>query len=487
MNRHKGLGAKKNISAVNGLKWSAIERICSQGIQLLLMIVLARKLGPGAFGLIGMLAIFITIGQVFIDSGFSSALIRKKERTELDYATVFYFNMTVAVVFYVILYFSAPLIAEFYHRSELIDLTRVLGVSIIISAFTIVQRTQLSSVLDFKTQAISSLSSVLISGCCALLMAYNGFGVWSLVAQTIVMGCVNLVILNIYNPWYPKTRFSRESFQGFFSFGSKLLISSLIDAIYSNIYLVVIGKSFSATTLGQFTQANLLSNTPAMTLTTIVQRVTYPLLSNVNNTNGNLDEIYLRTLRLTAAVVFPVMFMLAVIAKPFVIFFLGQDWEGVAPLMTLLCIGYCLYPVHAINLNLLQVKGRSDLFLKLEIIKKLLITVILIVTIPFGVKAICYGILVQYYLSLIINTYYTGKLSSLSATLQMRSLLPIWIIALLSSGLSWLMISNEISQSLYQIIFILFVNVSLYITGIYFFQKDIYHIAKNIFIKTGGN
>ncbi|EOL9958161.1 O123/O186 family O-antigen flippase, partial [Escherichia coli] len=212
------------MSAVNGLKWSAIERICSQGIQLLLMIVLARQLGPGAFGLIGMLTIFITIGQVFIDSGFSAALIRKNERTESDYATVFYFNMTVAILFYAVLFFCAPFIAEFYKRNELIELTRVLGLTIIISAFIIVQRIQLSVILDFKTQAISSLSSVIISGGCALLMAYNGFGVWSLVIQTITMGLVNLVILNIYNPWLPKRSFSKKSFHGFFSFGSRLLI-----------------------------------------------------------------------------------------------------------------------------------------------------------------------------------------------------------------------------------------------------------------------
>ncbi|EEV3024600.1 O123/O186 family O-antigen flippase, partial [Escherichia coli] len=443
---------KKNISAVNGLKWSAIERICSQGIQLLLMIVLARQLGPGAFGLIGMLTIFITIGQVFIDSGFSAALIRKNERTESDYATVFYFNMTVAILFYAVLFFCAPFIAEFYKRNELIELTRVLGLTIIISAFIIVQRIQLSVILDFKTQAISSLSSVIISGGCALLMAYNGFGVWSLVIQTITMGLVNLVILNIYNPWLPKRSFSKKSFHGFFSFGSRLLISSLIDSIYTNIYLVVIGKSFSASTLGQFTQANLLSNTPAMTLTTVVQRVTYPLLSNVNNAKGNIDEIYLRILRLTAAAVFPVMFLLAIIAKPFVVLFLGQQWEPVAELMSILCIGYCLYPVHAINLNLLQVKGRTDLFLKLEIIKKTLITVILIVTIPFGVKIICIGIFAQYYISLLINTYYTGKLSSLSAIAQIKALLPIWLMASISSAISWFLIPREIFSELYQII-----------------------------------
>ncbi|MEB1142858.1 lipopolysaccharide biosynthesis protein [Citrobacter freundii] len=477
-------GVKKNISAVNGLKWSAIERICSQGIQLILMIVLARQLGPGAFGLIGMLTIFITIGQVFIDSGFSSALIRKNERTESDYATVFYFNMTVAILFYAILYFCAPFIAEFYNRIELIELTRVLGLTIIISAFTIVQRTQLSVILDFKTQAISSLSSVIISGGCALLMAYNGFGVWSLVTQTIVMGLVNLVILNIYNPWLPKRKFSKKSFWDFFSFGSKLLVSSLIDAIYTNIYLVVIGKSFSANTLGQFTQANLLSNTPAMTLTTIVQRVTYPLFSNVNNAKGNIDEIYLRTLRLTAAVVFPTMFILAIIAKPFVVLFLGQQWEPVATLMSILCIGYCLYPVHAINLNLLQVKGRTDLFLKLEVIKKTLITVILIITIPFGVKIICFGILAQYYISLFINTYYTGKLSKLSAMTQMRKLLPIWLIASISSAISWLLISREIVPDLYQIIGMLLLNVSLYAIGIFYFQKDIYETVRFLFIKT---
>ncbi|EOD8960495.1 lipopolysaccharide biosynthesis protein, partial [Providencia stuartii] len=332
----------------SGLKWSAIERLATQAIQLVVMLVLARMLGPQAFGLIGMLAIFIAVSQVFVDSGLSSALIRKLDRTELDYSTAFYFNIAIALVCYLILYISAPYIADFYKQPELTSLTRVLALVIIINALAIIQRTKLSINMDFKTQAKASLAAVCISSIVAFTMAYYGFGVWSLVGQTITYTLCNVIFLNILHKWLPKLSFNFDSFKQLFGFGSKLMLSGLIDSIYQNIYQIVIGKKFNVLDVGYFTQANQLVRTPAITMTSIIQRVTYPMLSSIQNDEQRLNYAYLLTLRLSAAVIFPLLFGLAVVADPLIPELLGYEWKSASLLTSILATGLLLYPIHVI-------------------------------------------------------------------------------------------------------------------------------------------
>ncbi|HIF9210044.1 TPA: lipopolysaccharide biosynthesis protein [Photobacterium damselae] len=464
------------------MKWSAIERIATQSIQLIVMLVLGRMLGPEAFGLIGMLAIFIAISQTFVDSGFSSALIRKQYRSEADYATTFYFNIIVSLSCYVLLFICAPYIADFYNQVELIELTRVLGLVIVVNSFAVVQRARLTIVMDFKTQAKTSLISVIVSACIALLLAYYSFGVWALVAQTLSFSIINVVLLNIFNPWLPKHGFSKKSFKELFSFGSKLLASGLIDTIYNNIYQIIIGKIFTADQLGIFTQAKNLSSMPAMTLTGIIQRVTYPMMSYIQNAQQALDKAYLLTLRLAAVVIFPIIIGLGLVAKPLLTVLLGQEWESASELMNILCIGYMLYPIHAINLNILQVKGRSDLFLRLEIIKKAIITIVLVITIPLGIKAICIGIVIQSYLALFINTYYTGKLTSLTMLKQFKSLICIWLLTLGCAAIAsfwYLIISNDIIQ----LGLIIFTALSSYLIVIKYLQSDLFDFMINTIIR----
>lgn len=385
---------------------------------------MARILLPSDYGMIGMLAIFIAIAQVLIDSGFSNALIQKKDRSEVDYSTVFYFNIVVGLVLYFILFFSSPLIANFYNTPELSSLTRVVALNLFINSLSVVQRAILSIKIDFKTQAKASLNAAWISGGVGIAMAYTGWGVWSLAVQTVLNAFINTVLLWFFLKWWPLKVFSYRSFKELFSFGSKLLASGLLDVTYRNIYTLVIGKKFASADLGYYTRADQFAQFPSSNLTGIIQRVTFPVLSEIQDDTERLATAYRKFLRLSAFLIFPLMTGLAAVAYPFIHFLLTEKWSFAALLLQVLCFSYMWYPIHAINLNLLQVKGRSDLFLKLEIYKKILGVVVLCVTIPMGLVAMCYGMIVSSLLALVINTFYTGKLIGVGLVKQLRDLSP---------------------------------------------------------------
>lgn len=467
-------------STANGLKWSAIERLATQIIQLIVMLYLARLLGPEAFGLVGMLAVFIAIGQTFVDSGFSSALIRNTERTEKDFSTTFYFNIGVGAFCYSILFFTAPYVASFYEQTKLIDLLRVLGLTVIINSFAIVQRAKLTISMDFKTQTKASLISVFISCGIGIYLAYAGCGVWALIGQTLSNAVCNVVLLNIYLKWLPTTGFSKSSFNYLFGFGSKLLAAGLLDTVFKNIYQTIIGKQFSANQVGLFSQANQLASVPAMTLTSVIQRVTYPMLSNIQNDSEKFDKTYLLTLRMAAVVVFPLMVGLGLTAAPLISILLGEKWLPAAELLTIISVAFMLYPIHAINLNLLQVKGRSDIFLKLEVIKKALLVCILCITVPLGIKAMCIGMVIQTYIAFFINSFYTGQFSKLNTSKQLKALLPIWIgvfaCVVVTHGV-YLIVAYNIGQNFHmQLVVNLSVMPLLYVFFIRVIQRDLYQV-----------
>lgn len=410
---------------VHGVIWSSIERFSVQGIQFVLQILMARILSPEDYGAIAMLAIFVAISQSFIDSGFSNALIRKVDRTEKDYATVFYFNIVVGIVFYLILFFTSPLIASFYNTPILEPLTKVIALNLFFNSMCVVQQARLTIRLDFKTQAVVSLISVVLSGAVGLWMAHAGYGVWSLAIQTVLQTAFRMVFFWLLAKWRPIEKFSKESFKEMFSYGSKLLASGLLDTIYRNVYTIIIGKVFSSSTLGYYSRADQFAQFPSSNLTGILQRVTFPILSTIQNEEERLRINYRKFLRLSAFIVFPLMIGLAAVAEPFIYLVLTPKWAGIVPVLQVICLAYMWYPIHAINLNLLQVKGRSDLFLKLEIIKKGNITLMLLLTVPLGILAICIGKIINSILSLVINTYYTGKLIRVGFFMQMRDILPI--------------------------------------------------------------
>ncbi len=470
-------------STSNGLKWSAIERLTTQAVQLLVMLYLARLLGPNAFGLVGMLAVFIAISQVFVDSGFSSALIRNTERKEVDFSTTFYFNIVISVCCYALLFLSAPYIAAFFEEPELRWLTRVLGIVVIINSFAVVQRAKLTINMDFKIQAKASLLSVFISCVVAIFLAELKYGVWALVGQTLAFALSNVVLLNLFHPWLPKTGFNINSFNYLFGFGSKLLVAGLIDTIYKNIYQIVIGKNFSTLQVGLFTQANQLVSIPAMTFTTIIQRVTYPMLSNLQNDINDFEGAYLLTLRMAALIIFPLILGISILAEPLITVILGEQWLPAAELLSILAFAFMLYPIHAINLNLLNVKGRSDIFLKLEVIKKSLITLTLFITIPMGVKAMCIGMVINSYIALFINSYYTGQFSRLTTGKQFITIFPTWAVAIICALITHLIAIYVDTTSVGSVYTHLSINLVvmplLYIPLIRATQKDLYSQVVN--------
>lgn len=414
------------IKTRKGLVWSVIERFATQGVQFLFGIILARLLSPEDYGTIAMPLVFLAIAQCFIDSGFSTALIRKPELTEADLSTAFYFNIGVGVICYLILFFSSPLIADFYNTPILADLLKVTALATLFNPLCAVQQALLTRKINFKTQAIISLSGALVSGVIGLFMAYSGFGVWSLVCQQVGGYLIRTILLWAFSNWRPKKQWSWASFYYLWGFGSKLLGSGLLDTVYKNIYPIVIGKFFSANDLGNYTRAQQFSNLPSSNVAGIMHRVTFPVLSSIQNEDERLARNYRKILKLSAFVIFPMMLMLSAISSPLVKVVLTEKWNGCIVLLQILCFSMMWYPIHGINLNLLTVKGRSDLFFRLEIIKKILGVCIMCITIPHGIIWMVSGEIVSSMVALIINTYYTGKLINVGYIKQMGDLLPIF-------------------------------------------------------------
>lgn len=425
---------------VNGVIWSAIDRFSTQGIQFIFSILIARLLMPSDYGVIAMLGIFLAVSQTFIDSGFGTALVQKANRTETDFSTVFYFNIVVAILFYILLWFSSPYIASFYDIPMLKDVTRVVALTLVFSALGGIQNAKLSIAIDFKTRAIISLISALSTGCVGLYMAYSGYGAWALVFQMVFSSLLNTILLWCFVRWIPKLVFSWHSFRQLFSFGSKLLASALLDTIYNNVYTLVIGKVYSSSALGLYSRASGLAQYPSSNITGVLQGVTFPVLCSIQNDENRLVDAYKRFVRMSAFIIFPLMIGLSAVAAPFIRVVLTDKWEGAIYLLQIVCFSMMWYPIHAINLSILQVKGRSDYFLKLEIIKKIQGVCILCLTVPIGIVAMCYGSVVSSLLSLIWNTYYTKRLIGYGFFSQIKDLSHILIHSLFMGGIVLLVI-----------------------------------------------
>lgn len=420
---------------ISGLLWSFIDSIAGQGITFIVGIILARILSPKEFGLIGMLTIFIAISQSFIDSGFRQALIRKQDCTEADYSTVFYFNIIVGFLFYMILFLCASAISSFFHELILKDLIKVLGFGLIINSFTIIQSTLLSKRIDFRLQAKISVIAAVISGVISIYMAFTGWGVWSLVALTLVKNTINSILLWLWTKWKPIWYFSSKSFNELFAFGSKLLMSGLIDTIYRNVYYLIIGKYFSAVALGYYTQADQFQSMPSTNLQGIIARVSYPVLSTIQDDKPRLKEAYKKIIKSTMLFTFVLMLGMAAIAKPMIITLIGEKWEPCVIYLQMLCFVGMFYPLHALNLNMLQVQGRSDLFLRLEIIKKTLAIPIIIIGVIWGIKAMILGMILISMIAYYLNSYWSGGFIGYSFLEQIKDILPSFLLALIMSAI----------------------------------------------------
>lgn len=417
---------------LSGIKWSAIERFSLQGIQFVMGIIMARLLMPSDYGIIGMLAIFIAVAQTFIDSGFSSALIRKKDRTQADSSTIFYFNIAASIVCYLVLFFIAPYVAVFFKTPILTVILRVIALNLVINSFGAVQRAYFAINIDFKSQAKATVTSTLVSGACGIVMAYNGWGVWSLVYQQMISAMLNNVLLWVYSNWRPSLVFSFSSFKELGSFGIKLLAASLLHTLYSNIVTLVIGRRYSAKDLGYYSRGDQFATLPSNSLMGILQAVTFPILSKIQDDEAKLLSIYRKYIRVTSCVIVFVMCLVVCVARPLILLLLSPKWEPSVLYLQILCFAVMFDHITGINMNLLKVKGRSDYVLKTEIVKKVIGFCIVMASIPFGVVMICLSRVVYTQIAIMLSCYYTGKLYGLSYRKQMHDFLPYFIKSVIS-------------------------------------------------------
>ena len=414
-----------------GIFWTFFEQFFRVGIQAITTLILAWFLLPEDFGIMAIIYVFFVIANSLMDSGFSQALIRKKEVNQADYSTMFYINLVLGFLIYALLLASAPFISSFYNEPRLVLLIRVSGLVVIINSFQLVQVAELTRKLNFNSQFRINLSSTIFSSIVAISMAVMGFGIWSLVAQILISSFVSTALYWIINKWRPSKDFSVESLKEMFGFGSKLLASGLLDTAFDNIYVIVIGKLFSATLVGYYIFSQRIEQLASTQLLTAVQRVTYPALSTIQDDNTAIKDFYRKVIQIITYVVSPCLIALAVLAKPLFSLMLKENWLSAVPYLQLLCVVGLFEPLHVINLNILKVKGRSDLFLYLEVIKKFMIVIIILISVKFGIFGILIGQIVGTILSYIPNSYFSIKLIGYSILEQVDDFIPTTLLAVI--------------------------------------------------------
>lgn len=415
---------------IKGVGWSAADALLGQGVTFIVGLVLARLLSPDEYGLIGICLIFTTVLNGIVDSGFSNALIRKKDVTDEDYNTMFTTNMAISIVLYVLLFISAPFVSDFFHRVELIALVRVTGLILFFNALSITQVTILTKNIDFKTKTKASLVSAIISGVIGIAMAFMGYGVWSLVAQQLSKQLLYTLCLWVLSKWWPRFTFYKDSFKYMWGFGWKLLASGILNNVWNQLYQVVIGRCYTSSTLGHYTRANEYASIFSSNLTLIVQRVSYPVLAEIQDDKERMVQGYRKVIKVTMFVTAVCMISLGAVSEPLIYTLIGTKWHEAATYLPLICISMSLYPLHAINLNIFQVLGRSDIFLYLEILKKIVGIVPIVIGIFCGIYYMLLASILTGVISLYLNTWYTGKTLNYSFWKQLRDITPSYFTAL---------------------------------------------------------
>lgn len=467
---------------INGLIWSFIDNFSVQLSQFIIGIILARILSPNDFGLIGMLTIFITISQWFVSSGFGQALIRKKDCNQNDYSTVFIFNIISGFVLYIVLFLTSGYISNFFNEPQLEALLNVLGISLIIIAFTIIQQTQLTKRLDFKLQTRISVISSIISGIIGVLLAYLGYGVWSLVYKSLLEYFIRSFLLWRYNKWRPSFIFDTNSFKELFGFGSKLMLRGLIYTIFNNLYYVVIGKYFSTADLGYYTRAEQFNRMPSSNINKVINRVSYPVLSELQNDDKALKAAYKKIFTSLVFISSISMLILGAIAEPLILTLIGEKWLPSVPILQLLCFVGLLYPLCDFNLTILKVKGKSGLILKLEIIKRILSIPVIIIGIMYGINALIIGMIVLSLFEFLINSYFSGKEISYTLKEQILNNLPsISVAFVVSSLIYYLSLRLELSNLLILFICLTLAMIMVVLISEIFKIKAYLNIKKTFF------
>ena len=454
-----------------GLYWSFFNQFSNYGMQFCVGIVMARLLSPSDYGITALPGVFLAIAAVFQDSGMAGALIRKPEIEEKDYSTLFLYSIGMGIVMYAALFFASPYIASYFETPVLIPLVRVTALTFLWGPITTVQYVFLKRKLDFKTPTKISIATKIFSAIVGITMAYMGYGLWALVISGVLSGFLNLILIVWAVRWYPRTGWSNESFKYLWGYGNKMLASSLLETAYSNITPLFVAKYYSPADLGVYNRARNYAIMPSQNVTGVIQNVTFPVLSKMQDDDESLARNYRRMLKTTAFVVFPLMMILAGLARPLILTMITAKWEACIILLQLLCFSLMWYPIHSINLNLLQVKGRTDLFFRLEVIKKIIGLSILVVTLPLGLVVFCIGGIISSLVCLAVNTYYTGKLINVGYLKQMRDLFPTFFLSLVLFGVI-LALNQFISNYLLQILVGGTIGSLVYLGGAFLFKFD---------------
>ena len=423
--------------AVSGIKWSFIDNLANSGITFIVGIILARILTPAEFGILGLITIFIAVSNSIVDGGFATALIRKADTSDNDYNTVFYCNLAIALLMTIVLILSSNAIAIFFKEPILKMVTPIMSLLLIINAFTIIHRTIFVKKIDFKTQAKISLIASIGSGIIGISLALLKFGVWSLVGQQLSRQVLLSLFLWIYSSWRPKFIFSNNSFKELFGFGSKVLIANLVNSFYQNIFYSIIGKLYSTEQLGKYTRAEQFNTIFTNNLTMVIQKVSFPMLSSIQDEKERLIFYFRKTLIYSAIITFSLVFFLAAIAKPLIIILIGEKWIQSVEYLQIISFYGAIYPLQIINLNMLNIHGRSDLFLKLELLKKFLFIPVFIVGYFFELKFMLWSAVLYYYIEFICNSYFSERFFNYGTLKQIKDLLPVFIISIFVAFCVW--------------------------------------------------
>lgn len=416
---------------INGVGWSAIDGIAQYTVTFLIGIVLARLLSPDDFGLLGLTAIFVALSNTFINGGLTQALVRKKNVTENDYNTAFIVNVGVSIALYFLLFVLAPFIADFFRREELIPLIRVSSLKFIIGSLSLVQSIRLLKRIDFKTKAKISFVSAVISGIIGIVLASLGAGVWALVFQELISITIRTVLLLIVNKWIPNFHFYKDSFNSLFGYGSKILISELLDTLWREMTKAVIGRFYNPAILGQYSRGKQFSSILSNNLTLVVQRVTLPVLADIQDEKERLAKAYQKIIKNTMFISAIGMFLMGATAEPLLYCLIGPKWHDAATYLPLLCISGSTYPLQAINLNMLKVQGRSELYLGLEVVKKIIGIVPLVIGACIGIIPMLYTYLATCVISFFLNSHYSGRLIGYNSFQQLRDIMPSYGVAII--------------------------------------------------------
>ena len=416
---------------ISSLFWKLIERSGTQGIQFIVQIVLARLLAPNDYGIIALISIFIIIANVFVQNGFNTALIQKKSADELDFSSVFYLSLFVAGLVYLIIFFTAPFVADFYNIHQITLVLRILSITLFWGAFNSIQNAVVSRNMQFKMLFYSSLGAILVSGVVGITLAYLGLGVWALVAQQLINQFMITVIMWFTVKWRPKLIFSFERVKELFSYGWKLLVSSLIDNLYMNLQSLIIGKIYSPSMLGFYNRGDQFPKVIVSNINGSIQSVMLPVLASEQDNRRRVKGMVRRSIVTSSFILFPMMSGLAVTAEPLVKILLTDKWLPCVPFLQIFCVSYALWPIHTANLQAINALGRSNIFLKLEIIKKIIGVAILIISIHFGIYAIAVGTLISGIISTFINAYPNLRLLNYSYKEQWKDIMPSLLLSLI--------------------------------------------------------